>query len=135
MNFSCEGQICIVPAAKLVYRFGGKFFTNITSSLDYLITGKDPCANKIDKVYMKIETFFVVTLAWEFDQANSLKIELYSRNHLKTVFLLDNQCSIFFITGSSTRYKDSQRDTAFAANKRPICKNASRCSWKGNRSR
>ena len=50
LHIGNEGQQGNVPLARLVYKFGGKFATNITACLDYIIIGKNPRADRVEKV-------------------------------------------------------------------------------------
>ena len=50
LQFGNEGQFGDLPLAKLVYKFGGKYVTNVTFRLDYLIVGKNPRNDRVKKV-------------------------------------------------------------------------------------
>ena len=50
LRFGNDGKFGDWPLAKIVYKFGGKLVTNVTSRLDYLIIGKDPRPDRVERV-------------------------------------------------------------------------------------
>ena len=50
LQFGNEGKFGSWPLAKIIYKFGGKFVTNISSRVNYLIIGENPRGDRVNKV-------------------------------------------------------------------------------------
>jgi len=49
LQFGNEGKFGSWPLAKIIYKFGGKFVTNISSRVNYLIIGENPRGDRVNK--------------------------------------------------------------------------------------